>query len=295
MKRSKLWFGIGLVAAGGASGTGLADRIVVGSGVIPAANAAPLALASPQADGRQLVYVSGGEGGDGGESGEGGEAAAEPAGEPAPIEVFRAIGLVRGHLIVGGELVDQGLWDDALPQFLRPIEEIYPIIRGQLGRLGVSPFEASLKALLQTVKAKNAAAYEAQVALTFQQVDAADAQMIARSADPAALSLLSALGILAVAAGEYKNAVAKDGSGTITLPVEYQDSRGFVLQAEWLIEAYATAYEAKDKKAFAELRASFAELMQAWPMAIPPAKAAKDPAEVAALVSRIELRAGKLM
>src|SRR5262245_18347674 len=39
------------------------------------------------------------------------------------VRFYRDLGLIRGHLLVGDELVKAGRWDDASPHFLHPAEE----------------------------------------------------------------------------------------------------------------------------------------------------------------------------
>jgi len=94
------------------------------------------------------------------------------------------------------------------------------------------------------------------------------------------------------ATGEYQQAL---GKGRITKPVEYQDSRGFVWQAEKMVESLSAALEKKDADALKHVRGGFAELKKAWPAAMPPKTPAKDYAAVLSDVSRIELSIGKLM
>src|SRR4051794_36920674 len=107
-------------------------------------------LAGGLVPGRPLVLAAqGGEGGEGGEAG-----AAYDAKLPRTLRFFRNMQLIRGHLLVGNELVAQGRWAEALPHFLHPSEEIYPKIRDDLKTYSVVPFAAALKALAQTVKAK---------------------------------------------------------------------------------------------------------------------------------------------
>ena len=81
---------------------------------------------------------------------------------PADCRFYRDIELIRGHLLVGNELVEAGRWADALPHFLHPEEEIYSGLREGLKTYKVSPFLTALKALTQTVKAKNKEAYRAR-------------------------------------------------------------------------------------------------------------------------------------
>jgi hypothetical protein len=78
--------------------------------------------------------------------------------------------------------------------------------------------------------------------------------------------------------------------GRFTKPVEYQDSRGFVWQAERMIEAAAAA----DRAVRAKTRAAFARLKTAWPAPLPPAKPVLEVGEISALISEIELATSKL-
>ena len=70
------------------------------------------------------------------------------------------MGLIRGHLLVGDELVKAGLWVEALPHFHHPVEELYAWLSVRLRGQGARQFDGPLKALAQTVQAKNAPAYE---------------------------------------------------------------------------------------------------------------------------------------
>jgi hypothetical protein len=66
---------------------------------------------------------------------------------PAGLRFYRDVELIRGHLLVGNELVEAGRWADALPHFLHPEEEIYNSLREGLKTYKVSPFLTALKAL----------------------------------------------------------------------------------------------------------------------------------------------------
>ena len=57
---------------------------------------------------------------------EGGEAYLTDGGpKDTRIRFYRDIELMRGHLLVGGQLIELELWDEALPHFLHPTEELY--------------------------------------------------------------------------------------------------------------------------------------------------------------------------
>src|SRR3954454_511526 len=81
-----------------------------------------------------------------------------PEGPLSDTDYATALHLVLGHLDVGEELVAQGAWNDALPHFAHPSEELYPVIGPELARRGAAPFDKKLDALLQRVKAHDAGA-----------------------------------------------------------------------------------------------------------------------------------------
>jgi hypothetical protein len=94
------------------------------------------------------------------------------------------------------------------------------------------------------------------------------------------------------AANEYEGAIVK---GMIAKPVEYQDARGFIWQADRMIENVAADLQKKDADALKQVRAGLADLKKVFPAAMPPKTPVKDHAAMLAIVARIELAAGKLM
>ena len=59
---------------------------------------------------------------------EGGEAYLTDGGpKDTRIRFYRDIELMRGHLLVGRQLIELDLWDEALPHFLHPTEELYGV------------------------------------------------------------------------------------------------------------------------------------------------------------------------
>ena len=76
------------------------------------------------------------------------------------IRFYRDIELMRGHLLVGRQLIEQDRWEEALPHFLHPTEELYGGMERHLALHNIHPFRHELQALAQTVKAKRKGAYE---------------------------------------------------------------------------------------------------------------------------------------
>ncbi|MGH6815315.1 MAG: hypothetical protein ACREC6_06410, partial [Hyphomicrobiaceae bacterium] len=91
--------------------------------------------------------------------------------------------------------------------------------------------------------------------------------------------------IVKVAKAEYDAAIE---DGRITKAVEYQDSRGFVLYAERLLEAQAKDFAKIDAAKFDDLRRTLAELKTAWPSPVAPEKPVLDVAAVAAKATAFE-------
>ena len=75
---------------------------------------------------------------------------------------------------------------------------------------------------------------------------AADAAMKAKQTDWPGFEIEAAVEAIKTAAGEYQQAVVK---GRIAKPVEYQDARGFIWQAERMIESVAPDLQKKECRA----------------------------------------------
>src|ERR1700704_2111643 len=138
----KLWVGIGAAT--------LASAPVAGGAMAQDAHKAHAADPAPAAAGNPVTTPA-----------EGGEAYLTDGGPRDPrIRFYRDIALMRGHLLVGGQLIELGLWDEALPHFLHPTEELYGLMEKYIQLHNIKPFRRELQALAQTVKAKRKGAYE---------------------------------------------------------------------------------------------------------------------------------------
>ena len=288
MKTRRIWLGVGTAILAGPPAVAATPTAVAAQTLqAPPAKAQPprFVLAQHADHGAAVPTAKAGAGGEG----EGGGKA--DANLPPILVFFRGIELIRGHLLVGNELVGAGRWGDALPHFLHPTEEIYGGLRNELKTYDVAPFETALKALAQTVKAKNKDAYGRALATVNERLDAAERAIKAKAPDGwAPFVLETAVEALKIAADEYGNAIA---GNRIKLAVEYQDSRGFVLEAERMVESVSGDLGAKDAQALAAIRAAFADLKRAWPAPAPPKAPVKDVAEVLSDMSRIELQVGR--
>ncbi len=215
-----------------------------------------------------------------------------PAALPQDVAFARFIALIRGHLLTGDELASQRQWNAAHPHFSFPTEEIYGIIRDDLRSYKTPPFDGALKALARAVKAHNAKQYPKARQKVEDALAAADAGLKAKAPNWPRFVVVVAIETLKAAPDEYDDAVAQ---GRIVRPIGYQTARGFILQADRMIEGVAGELEANNAAALADMRAGFAQLKQAFASVTAPKQAVMDYAAVLGIVSRIEVAAGKLM
>jgi hypothetical protein len=271
----KLWVGIGVATLAGAAA--MPEHIA--GAQAPEQDAHHKSHGAPAAAGKDAA---------GPKRGEGGEAYLTDGGpKDTRVRFYRDIELMRGHLLVGGELIELGLWDEALPHFLHPSEELYGLMEKYIKLHNMQPFGLELQALAQTVKARRKGAYAQALKPVHQRLDAALA-VAKRFMRPAQkFAIQSAVEVLRTAQSEYE---ASMENGVFVKPVEYQDSRGFVWRAEEVIEAAAGAGPHPiASESMAKVRAAFASLKTAWPAPLPPERPVLDASQISALISEIEL------
>lgn len=281
MKKRKIWAGLSsaVLVAAPAVQQAAALHVQTPAGIEAKADQTLVHLAQHQGHAAPAA-TAGGEG-----EGEGGGAAQlQPS-----IHVYRGVEMIRGHLLVGAELIEAGRWADALPHFLHPEEEIYGSIRDQLKTFNIAPFQVALKSLSQTVKAKNKEAYARARAALDERLAAAETAVKAKEENGTYFVLETALEVLQQAADEYEEAVEK---GRIANVVEYQDARGFVLEVDRLVGTVMPAASAKNADAAKALQASLGDLKATFPAVTPPKQAVKDPGEFLSAIAKFELQLG---
>ena len=261
----KLWVGIGVVSMAGVCAEALAQH--GGHDATPASSGNTIAPAR---------------------IGEGGESYLTDGG-PADtrIRLLRDLALIRGHLLIGNELIGEGRWDEALPHFLHPTEEIYSKLERYIKLHGVVPFDGQLKALAQTVKARRGGAYSQASRVVDERLTGASIVFRKYMNPLPRMTIKAAVEVLKVAAGEYASSIE---GGRFSKPVEYQDSRGFILYAEQMIAGVAGDLNRQNAKALTDVRNQLAALKRAWPgpIEVAPAAPVLDVASVAAIVTAIE-------
>ncbi|HWB45728.1 MAG TPA: hypothetical protein VG900_09840 [Hyphomicrobiaceae bacterium] len=201
------------------------------------------------------------------------------------IRFYRDIELMRGHLLVGGQLIALGLWDEALPHFLHPTEELYGLMEKYIKLHHITPFRRDLQVLAQAVKAKRRGAYDQALKVVDRRL--AGALDVARGFmhPPLKFTVRAAVEVLKAAHSEYEESME---GGRFVKPVEYQDSRGFVWQAESMFEGAAKALARADAASLEKIRADVAKLKTAWPAPMPPSAPVLQAGDVASLIADIE-------
>ncbi|MEZ0169896.1 hypothetical protein [Microvirga sp. TS319] len=282
MKKRKIWAGLSTAVLVAAPVASQAAGMPLHSHAVVEAKANQHLLQLAQAhQGHAAPATAGGEG----ESGEG-EGAAKLA---PPLHLYRGIEMIRGHLIVGNELVEAGRWADALPHFLHPEEEIYASLRDDLKAFNIAPFQAALKSLSQTVKAKNKDAYARARATLGERLAAAETAVRAKEEKGLSFTLETALEVLQQAADEYEEAIEKNRIANV---VEYQDARGFVFEADRLVGTVMQDASAKDAEAAKALKASLDELKAVFPAVMPPKQPVKSASDFLSAIANFELQLG---
>lgn len=209
----------------------------------------------------------------------------------ADLAFGRNIALIRGHLLTGDELAAQRDWGGAAMHFSFPREEVYGLVRADLRTYKAQPFDDALRALVGTAKARNAKQLPKARQKVEDALNAADASLKAKQQSWPRFTVAVAMSVLKTAPDEYDDAVK---SGRVVRPIGYQTARGYVLQAERMIENVAGEFPGGTAAALADIRAGFAELKAAQPSVNAPKQAAIDDAAFQRAVAKIDAAAAKL-
>ncbi len=215
-------------------------------------------------------------------------------GEAKDVDYMLNLGLMKGHLLVAKELLDLNKPDQAEPHIGHPVEEIYAKVEDQLQERNVKEFKTTLGGLQELVKsgAKDATKVDTEFKASMQAVDGAIAGLPSSERQSPAFVVQVINGLLDGANSEYGAAIDQ---GKVAQPIEYQDSRGFVVYANQLFMGVGPQVEKQDPATYKTITAKFAELISAWPTPVPPTAAVKTPAQVSELIKAIELGSKPLL
>lgn len=214
-------------------------------------------------------------------------------GEAKDVDYMAKLGLMKGHLLVAKELLDQQQPKQAEPHIGHPVEEIYVDVEEQLNERNVKEFKTTLIGLQDLVKSQpKSAKVNTDFTTSMQAVDGAIAALpdTQRTSPEFVVKVINEL--LDAANSEYGAAIA---NGKIAAAIEYQDSRGFVTYANQLLQSVSSQMAKAYPEEHKAIATNIQELSTAWTGAIPPAKAVKTPAQVSQLVKTIEQNSQKVL
>lgn len=208
-------------------------------------------------------------------------------GEAKDVDYLTKLGLMKGHMLIAGELLALGQPEKAEPHLGHPVEEIYVDIQDQLGERGVPEFSDVLTRVQDLVKSKPS---DPQVKTEFQAgmtaIDKAIAALPEADRQKPEFTLQVINEMLDTAAAEYTAAIS---NGKISAEIEYQDSMGFVTYAkDTLFQGIEAPLAQSDPGVDKTLKIKLAELAKAWTAPIPPAKPVLTAEQVVAQVKAIE-------
>ncbi len=209
----------------------------------------------------------------------------------ADIDYMVKLGILKGRLMTGQELINADKADLAEPLLGQPVQQVYSELEAQLTDRKIPEFKTALTQLHELVKSqpKDTKVPEA-LETAMQGIEKAIAVVPTTKLQSPEFILPVMVGLLNTAASEYKGAVA---DGKIT-PLGYQTAHGLILYANNL---YGSIAEPMTKDHAAENEAivkALGQLEAAWPGAIPPEKPVKTPEEVESLVKAIEDNSKKI-
>jgi hypothetical protein len=213
-------------------------------------------------------------------------------GEAKDVDYMTKLGLMKGHMLVAKELLDQGKPDQAEPHIGHPVEEIYVDVEEQFQERKVPEFKTALIGLQDLVKSNPK---DAKITTNFEQsMQAIDKaiQILPESQRQSPDFMLQVVnGLLDAANSEYGAAIA---DGKISAAIEYQDSRGFINYADTLQSNIAEPLKKENPEAQKAIAESMTKLKTAWPSATAPTTPVLAPEEVTKLVKTIEQNAQKV-
>ncbi|BCL37331.1 ComEA family DNA-binding protein [Nostoc sp. MS1] len=214
-------------------------------------------------------------------------------GEAKDVDYMTKLGLMKGHLLVAQELLDQNQPKQAEPHIGHPVEEIYVDVEDQLNERKVKEFKTTLVSLQDLVKSKpKDAKVKTNFSASEQSINGAIATLPEAQRNKPGFVLQVVNGLLDAANSEYGAAIA---DGKISAAIEYQDSRGFVFYADELYQGISSQLAQINPEANKAIQTSFAELKKVWPAAIPPATPVKTTQEVTKLIKDIEANSQKVI
>ncbi len=197
-----------------------------------------------------------------------------------------SLGLMKGHLIVAQQLIEQGKYEEAEPHVGHPVEELYGDIEPQLGKRNVTDFKTTLNQFHDGIKTnpksdKMKELYDSSMIAIDEAIAAVPEEKL--QSPETILPVIN--GLLKTANAEYKAAIANNKFVEL---IEYQDSMGFVVYAEELYQPIAQTMSENYPEKHEVITTTLTELKTAWPSVNAPETPVMSPEKVDELVTKIQ-------
>lgn len=258
---SKIWLGLGVVCATGAMASCTTTQ------------------SSDMATGmdHSTMAMTAGEGGEGGESASSADSVSSDA------VYLGQLKFIRGHLLVGVELYQEGDAEASETHMKHPESEIYAALLPALSARNAPGFADQLSALAVAVENRQP---ESVVTAAFDELMTAVTQA-ENAVSPVTPRLLGdvIVDLVSTAAAEYDIAAADDLS--VENGHEYQDSFGFMRIAYDVLDQLESM--GADSGVTRSVREQMDSIMPAWSGVQPPARLHVAPSVIYGAASRIEL------
>lgn len=208
-------------------------------------------------------------------------------GEAKDVDYLTKLGLMKGHMLIAGQLLKLNLPDQAEPHLGHPVEEIYVDIQDQLPERKVPEFSAPLTAVQDLVKSKpNDPKVATEYDSAMSGIDKAIGVLPSTQMQSPEFVLQAMTEMLDTAASEYTAAIS---DGKITAAIEYQDSMGFVAYVkDTLFKSIEPKLTQQNAALAKDLRSKLDTLSKAWTQPVPPTAPVVSADEVANQVKAIE-------
>lgn len=206
--------------------------------------------------------------------------------EDDDTDYLTSLGLMKGHLIVAKQLIEQGKYEEAEPHIGHPVEELYGDIEPELEKRNVTNFKMTLNQFHDSIKTNpKADTLKEQYDASMTAIDQAIAAVPAEKLQSPETVLPVINGMLSTANAEYEAAIADNKFVEL---IEYQDSMGFVVYAEELYQPIADTMSQQYPEKHEVITTSLKELKTAWPSVDAPETPVMSPEKVDELVTKIQ-------
>jgi Helix-hairpin-helix motif len=215
-------------------------------------------------------------------------------GEAKDVDYLHKLALMKGHMLVAGELLALNQPAQAEPHLGHPVEEIYSELVEQFGERQIPEFQNELTKVQELVKSKPGdPQVQAEYAKAMAAIDKAIAALPTTQRQTPSFTLKVINNVFDTAGSEYTAAIA---DGKIKEAIEYQDSRGFVAYAQdTLYKAITDKLSTQDAAMHQKLTDMMTALRKAWPTPVPPAAPVLTVDQVVGKIKSIEQTTTALM